>query len=421
MKTIVYLLFISLIINLFSACPQWHAEYEEELFEENEKQHMLILHLQEQEALNRKTAVDSAINNYINKYNIKSAVSVCVYGKDFRDYWHSGLHSVQKLNETECTRNSFHYIYSISKTFVASKILLLEKAGSLSLNDTISDFFPNLCTDYNIANYINMDATIEELLTHKSGICDFTSNSKLYSENPFISNSEYDPLVLLKYIEHVKQGRGNFIYSSANYILLGKIIENVTGKSLQTVYNEDFLTPLNLSKTYITPPYDFDYQKICHPHVYPGTQLNLTGDTSTPIDLCTVFSETDFIKITGLSSWAAGGMLSNAGDIAKWGYNLFSENGIDELKDIREEMLDSVKNYEYGAENSFGYGCRKIFIDENHWLIGHYGRSFGSENLMFYTPDLDLCITILLSENQSINGKPDVDDLLKKLIKLFKM
>ncbi|MCR5494302.1 MAG: hypothetical protein K6F15_01565 [Treponema sp.] len=96
--------------------------------------------------------------------------------------------------------------------------------------------------------------------------------------------------------------------------------------------------------------------------------------------------------------------------------NLFSENGIDELKDVREEMLDSVKNYEYGAENSFGYGCRKIFIDENHWLIGHYGRSLGSENLMFYTPDLDLCITILLSENQSSTGSPNIDELLRCIL-----
>lgn len=73
-----------------------------------------------------------------------------------------------------------HFIYSITKSFFAASIIQLEKEGKLSLSDSLDKYVQ----DTNRI-YINPDATIKELLSHRSGINDYTESPSIIYNNPF--------------------------------------------------------------------------------------------------------------------------------------------------------------------------------------------------------------------------------------------
>lgn len=172
------------------------------------------------------------IYKFLDKYDIKTALSVGIKGRDFLYNIDTGYSSLD--SKIENTDETFHYVYSISKTFVATLILKLIEENKLSLQNKISDYFVNLDE-----TYINIEATIEELLIHRSGIQDFVNNPKIFYENPFL-NSEWNPEFLLRLIKTPATERGQFSYSSTNYILLGMIIEKVTNQKLNNLLYETF-------------------------------------------------------------------------------------------------------------------------------------------------------------------------------------
>jgi len=120
---------------------------------------------------------------------------------------------------------------SITKQFTAMAIVQLEERGLLNTNDCISEYIPD---------YPNGDKiTIRHLLTHTSGIPSFTSFSEIEQEKVL----PVTPLQIMdkfKNKELLFQPGTEFKYSDSGYILLGYIIEKVTGKSysdyLESVY-----------------------------------------------------------------------------------------------------------------------------------------------------------------------------------------
>lgn len=105
-------------------------------------------------------------------------------------------------------------------------------------------------------------------------------------------------------------------------------------------------------------------------------------------------------------------MVGTASLVTKWGYNLLSPNGsID--SDIRSVIISSLSGFTESDSPSIAYGIatRKLFHDGKDF-IGSYGRSIGDENLMFYNPDKDVCITIMTSSNTGKDGSPNIGELM---------
>lgn len=397
MKKKLCLILIPFILSSFFSCTE-NIEEEKSLYEE----------------------VKTVVKDFIEKNEIETSFSVGVYNKDFIFNYYSGVLSLADEKKVKNTQHNLHYIYSISKTFIGCLIMDLVQQDKILLSDTVSNFFPTLLEDYNInENYINMDATIEELLTHRSGIFDYVDNTKLFTNNPFLKGS-WDIFYILNYIEHVKQTSGVFLYSSSNYIILGKIVEEVLQKPLNEILREKYILPLELKNTFLIPQDNIDFSLVSCPHVYPHTTWNLTGDGKNPIDCTTVFSSLPMLKLIGKSSWAAGGIVSNVEDVSRWGYELFSKNSSIINDEIQKSIYDSIKNYNSTDIGTYGIGCRKLYLNNcDTWFIGYFGRNIGSENLMFYCPKIDVCFTILTSCNQNQKGNPNIDELLLSLYKCF--
>lgn len=350
-------------------------------------------------------ALIKTVHSFLDQHNIQTAVSVAVQGNDVDFSIDTGYTSLSTRESNGS--GTLHYIYSITKTFVAAAVLQLVEEGKLTLNTTVGDILPEVEFD---PVYINTSATVAELLSHTSGIQEYVDNPALFYKNPY-RTSQWNPQFLLPFVQSPKTERGLFTYSSMNYILLGLMVERVSDTTAAQLIQNQFLQPLGLEATFLAPQDTVDSGRIAHPHVYPGTTLSLVGDGKTPIDITTVI--TDALELLGKSSWTAGGMVSRAEDIARWGYELYSRNAVVSPA-IRDKMLDSVSRFSQSDKEAYGYGIRKIYHNSAS-LIGSYGRSIGSENCMFYNPNKDTCYVILTSSNTSKDRTPNIDQLLFSL------
>ena len=331
---------------------------------------------------------------FIKKYNIQTALSISVKNEKISFYKNYGLSSLSM--KSICDSETLHYIYSITKTFTSALTLTLCENNILKLEETIEYHLPELFTENyagskNLNPYINKDATIEQLLNHTSGIYDFAKNSKLYNTKNPIFTEPWNPELILDYIEHPTEKIGTYLYSSTNYVILGLIIQKATGKKLNNLLNEYFYEPLELSDIFLTPQDELDYYSVAHPHVYPNTDFNLTGDGATPIDLTNII--TPLLYLLGKASWTSGGIISNANTISKWGYELYSNNGNAISQNTRNQLYNSIIDINADKSDVYGYGIRKLFYN-GFEFVGSYGRSIGSENLLFYnkTYDTSFCI-----------------------------
>ncbi len=343
-----------------------------------------------------------SVYHFIDKYEIKAAISVSVYNQNTDFFLNEGLTSLSGGSEN--SKNTLHYIYSISKTLVAAIALAQVEANVISLDSKLSDILPNLSS-----SFLNEDATLEELLSHRSGIYDYVDNPLLFTQNPY-RKQVWDPALLFSFIRSPAGDRGYYSYSTTNFILIGMMLEKAVGKALNTLLIETFLTPLNLDNLYLLPQDTVDGSLVSHPHVHPNTALSLAGDGKTPIDITTIFP--DAIELLGKSSWAGGGMVGTAEETAYWGYHLYSSNSTVLDVTVKTRIIESVAGFEKSdADYSYGYGVKKLFYKDTYFL-GSYGRSTGSENLMFYSPDTDTCFVVLTSSNADTMGNPNIDEIL---------
>ncbi len=131
---------------------------------------------------------------------------------------------------------------SITKTFVATLTLRAATAGQLSLDQTIDTWLPQIPN----ANLI----TVRMLLAHRSGLFDYFQ-SKEYAKRVFSDPSHvWTPDEILAMIGPSVYPPGTgFNYSNTNYVLLGMILEQITGQPLATIIHDQLLAPLGLDET----------------------------------------------------------------------------------------------------------------------------------------------------------------------------
>ncbi len=202
-------------------------------------------------------------------------------------------------------------IGSVSKTFTGAVILQLIDEGKISLDDTVGKFLPG---NANIADSI----TIRELMTHASGLFDYLNNDTaqtlLLDAYFYQPTHKWTPEEILTLVHAPIFAPGTDIqYSNTNYVLLGMIAEKLTGKSIGEELHRRFLTPLGLDATYAA--WDDEVKgELAH-----GWSIGF--DATDP----TVQKDISDIPTTAAlsSAWTAGGMVSTAADLARWGNALW--------------------------------------------------------------------------------------------------
>ena len=139
---------------------------------------------------------------------------------------------------------SLFKIASINKLYVAAATAKLVNAQSLSLDDTLADYFPELVGRIENAEQI----TLKMMLQHRSGIPNYTDQPDFQWDNPPQTSSETLELVLDMPADFEPDKK--YSYSNTNYLLIGEILDKVLGYSHHQYIKEEILMPLGLNNTF---------------------------------------------------------------------------------------------------------------------------------------------------------------------------
>lgn len=251
-------------------------------------------------------------------------------------------------------------IGSMTKQFTAVGILLLAQDGLLSVEDPISEYIP----DYPNGNQI----TIHHLLSHTSGIKDFTRMKSLST----ISNTKMEPEELVNFFKNEPRDFSpgeRFEYNNSGYVILGYLIELVSGKSYAEFVKTRMFDPIGMTHSY------FATDRFLIPGRADGYHLKDTGYVNrTVIDFSVPFS--------------SGSLMSNLSDLLKWQGAL---NGNTLLNEHFKNLAFSPKKLANGEEITYGYGwhIRKLRDIPSR---EHGGSIFGFKSMGVYLPTLDMYV-----------------------------
>ena len=264
-------------------------------------------------------------------------------------------------------------IASITKTFTATAILQLVDQGKLSLDDTLARFIDGIPNGERI--------TIRNLLNMTSGIYDFPADPQFMeaiTADPLMAFGPDDVIAILRRNQPNFEPGAEVVYCDTNYILLGVILEAVSGRKAAEIITHDFIEPLRLKGTSFpdTPampePYAHGY--------YAGE------DARGPFE--------DFTVSNPNLPWTAGAMISTLEDLRVWAKVLATGT---ELSPATQRERLTFRPFTTGNEGaSYGLG-----ILNYSGFLGHYGMIFGYTTAIFYLPEADA--TFVISGNQSTN------------------
>ena len=267
-------------------------------------------------------------------------------------------------------------IGSITKLFTAFSVLQLEERGLLSVNDPVVKYIPEMPRAWSAI-------TIHQLLCHKSGIPDF-ANAKSYGD---LNDSRRVENALKEYADKplLSQPGATMRYSNSGYILLGRLIEKVTGKSYEDYLTENILQPAGMTHT------AYDHSATLVPNRASG--YNFDGE---------LVINAKFADPAGASS--AGALRSTVDDLYRFDRILKSDK-------LFSPAITAKAWTAYGhwsspppvpLEADYGYGW--MLGDEfGHRYIGHGGWINGFVSQFKRYPDDD-AVMIILSNIETPNS-----------------
>lgn len=296
----------------------------------------------------------------------------------------TGNSNVAKHRETSA-EDLFAY-RSITKSFTGTAILVLGDEGKIRLDDPIAKYVPHVPS--------GKDITIRMLLGMRSGLANYSATKAIQeglSKDPTRTWTD-DELLAASFAEPLVFTPGSsYEYSNTNTVLLGRVLEVVSGKSWSEAVRELVVEPLKLPSV--------SYGKDGAPPAGAVTPYQVGGMDAEPEELPLV-SPTLFS--------AAGGLYGTVTDLSTWASALGSGS---QLKpDTAAERLANASPTTTDAHSplydEYGLGLGIL----NGW-IGHTGVGLGYQSLVMYDPASKDTVTIV------INGTGDDPDVPAKIFR----
>ena len=260
----------------------------------------------------------------------------------------------------ELQPNNIFQIGSMTKQFTAIAILILEQDGKLNTSDYISKYIP----DYPNGNKIS----IHHLLTHTSGVKDFTKTKGL-SE---IAQKEITSKLMVDYFKNEPadfQPGEKFEYNNSGYIILGYIIELVSGKTYEDFIKSNIFDKIGMDNSY----YATD-RKVIKNRAY-GYHQKSYGYVNKSV-------------ISFSIPYASGSLMSTLEDMLKW-QNSFNQNLLLNKKETAKAF--TKYNLNNGKEIEYGYGWHLKNINGIP-TREHGGSIFGFKSMGVYIPSEDIFV-----------------------------
>ena len=264
---------------------------------------------------------------------------------------------------------------SIGKTYFAATAARLIRDGKLSLEDKVSKHLGDHDGFERIPN--SADISIAHIMRHQSGIPRYIFNRQVWKDATTDPDLQWNDGDQLKYVYDAKPlhpvGEG-WAYSDTNYILLGLVIQKITGQSVYDIVQSQLLKPNGLNDTIPN-----DRREL--PGLVQGHSTSFKG-FGVPAE---VVKNGKFV-FNPQMEWCGGGFLCTSSDLARWAHIYFSGNAFDGdyVTILTSDAADSSRML--GPTSRYGLGV--IIRDTSlGTALGHDGGFPGYSSTMAYFPD----------------------------------
>ncbi|MFF4315527.1 serine hydrolase domain-containing protein [Streptomyces sp. NPDC001507] len=324
--------------------------------------------------------LDAVVQHVMREADVPG-VTVGVWTPGQRDYVRS-FGVANKATGQKMSRDLYMRIGSETKTFTVTAVLQLVDQGRVGLDDPVGRYLDGVPGGDRI--------TLRDLAGMRSGLFDYSEDAGFFKALTSDPQRSFTPRQLLGYaFRHPAMFRPGekFDYSNTNLILLGLLVEKVSGQRLGDYLQQHVLKPAGMRHTLFPTGKEFPT-----PHAQGYTDQSATGKV------------TETAGWNPSWGWAAGAMISNLDDLHTWAgtvaTGVFPDGTAMVGPAVQKQRLTTPATGIRGA----GYGLG--IFDVQGW-IGHNGSLPGYESLTVHLPSTHTTVVVLL--NTDIGYKGDIE------------
>jgi D-alanyl-D-alanine carboxypeptidase len=314
--------------------------------------------------------LDTAITDTLTATSVPGAI-VGIWGP--RGQYLRAFGVADKATGAPMQLDFYSRIGSVTKTFTITGLLQLADQGKVGLDDPIAKYVDDVPAGDAI--------TLRELARMQSGLCNYSATDAFQQALAADPRRKFTPEELLGWAfaqpAVFPPGQG-FQYSNTNTILLGLVVEKVSGQPLQDYIHDRILTPLGMSQTSFPTSSAFP-----DPHAQGYTDAVGTETTATDWDPSW--------------AWAAGAMISTLDDLHTWAPALATGKLLSPA--MQAQRLRTVG--EPGEPSGTGYGLG--IFNLGGW-IGHNGSLPGYQTVAVYLPQQQTTLVTLTNTDEAYQG-----------------
>ena len=260
---------------------------------------------------------------------------------------------------------------SVSKQFAAAGVQLLARSGAISLDDPIAKYLPE-------GNGVWDGITIRHLLTHTSGIKDYTNDDNKFSAMRLDRTANPLTADLVRQIAaaplNFRPG-DDWAYSNTGYLLLGAVIERVTGRSFPDYMHERVFQPLGMTATRFYSPRELIANR--------GTPYHVAADGAV--------THGDYIA-DQFSRWGDMGIISTGPDMARW---VVAMDSVTLLTQQEWQQMRTPVRLNDGSAYPYGLGMELSEIGRQS-VLSHGGDfRVGYSAYLLRIPGRGITVTVL--------------------------
>jgi CubicO group peptidase (beta-lactamase class C family) len=330
---------------------------------------------------------DKRIDAFFHKLHQNSAFNGNILvAKGGHIIYENALGWANHLTRDSLKINSQFQLASVTKTMTSTAIMQLWEKGKIKLDQDVRDFFPN---------FPYKGVTIRLLLTHRSGMMNYVYfvddlyRANHWSEKKGITNAEAMDLIAKYHPAPFSKPNSHFLYNNSNFMVLGAIIEKVTGESYAQYMKDNIFKPAGMAHSAV-------YSKA----VYDKIPVDVIGHDR---------NSWRYSVVPNVLDGPVGdkGIYSTVGDLY-----LFDQ-ALREGRLIKPATQDSAytdRNPMIRGHFNYGYGWR-LFDGKDEKVVYHTGWWHGFRHI--FVRDLKNDVTIVLLGNLCNGALLHLDDLFK--------
>ncbi|MDF1756682.1 MAG: serine hydrolase [Legionellaceae bacterium] len=309
--------------------------------------------------LDKLSRMEQIIQLYVKDHQFMGSILLAQQNQIILDKGYGYANIEWQIPNTTSTK---FRIASLTKQFTAVAILLLEERGMLKINDLVNKYIPDAPQAWD-------KVTIFHLLNHTSGIPNYTS----FDDFSEFAKSTKTPKQQIDFFRNKSlnfQPGSNFEYNNSGYVLLGYLIEKISGLTYQDFVASNIFKPLGMKDS----GYDSHAEIILQ---------RAAGYVIRSNEICNA----DYLDMS--IPYSAGSLYSTTKDLLLWEQSLFGGKIL---------SADSLKKMMSPFKNDYGLGVR-IYSLNGYKVISHAGGTSGFNTKLIYFPDDMLTIIVLANLN----------------------